>query len=60
METLLEYCLDYGLSAFCVGALLYVIKLFVKVLNNHINDNTKAQQKLSDSITELIVYLKNK
>lgn len=48
--------LDYiqgGVAIFAISALVYVVKIFMCVIKNHIHESTQVSQKLSDTITHM-------
>ena len=51
---------EYGISFFSIGAIIYIVCVFNKTLQNHINHNTSTLQKIDDSIQMLIRVLGNK
>ena len=48
---------DYGAVIFSIGAIVYVVRLFVSFTQNHIAHNTEASIKLTDAVKQLIHFL---
>ena len=45
---------QYGVAIFSIGALVYVVHIFVKFLKNHIEHSTRASQRLADLIEAML------
>lgn len=51
---------EYGVGIAGIVGMIIVVMIFMKFISNHIEESTKSSQKLSDSIDQLIDFLKNK
>lgn len=53
---------EYGVAVVSIGALVYTVNLFIKFLKGsmvrHIEDSARANQKLADSIQEMLTFLR--
>ena len=56
---------EYGVAIVAIGALIYTVRLFMLflkehmlVIRNHLNHHTEASVRLTDSIKELLSFLR--
>jgi len=49
--------LEYGVAALAVGGLIYISKMLVGVVRNHIGDATKANERLANMIEQMMRFL---
>ncbi len=57
MVQYLKY-LEGGIALACLGVIIYIVKLFVGVISNHISDSTKTNEGLKMAIQEMLLFLK--
>lgn len=51
---------EYGVAVFSIGAILYIVKLFVGFMKNHIEHHTSAAKDLKNAVCNLLTYLERK
>lgn len=54
---------EYGLVGVClalIGALIYLLKVVLKIVGNHINHNTDMMSELKAAIAELTIVMRGK
>lgn len=49
---------EYGVGIAGIAGMVLIVGMFMKFLTNHFSDATRASQKLSDSIDEMLRYFK--
>ena len=49
---------EYGVAAIAIGGMVLQTKWFVTQVSNHIEHHTMVNQKLSDSVDQLLDFLK--
>lgn len=57
MEMELFKYLDYAVGIAGIIGIIIVVRIFVKFIGNHIESSTKANQKLSDAIEQMLRFL---
>ena len=56
-EQLLKSIGEYGVAVFSIGAIIYIVSIFVKFIKNHLEHNTKASQDLANAVKQLLHFL---
>lgn len=51
---------EYGIAIFSIGAIVYIVKLFVNFMKNHIQHHTEIAQALKDAVCNLLRFLERK
>lgn len=51
---------EYGVAIFSIGAMVYIVKLFVNFMKNHIQHHTEVAQGLKDAVCNLLRFLERK
>ena len=49
---------QYGVAIFAVGALVYIVKIFLNFIKNHLQHHTEIDEKLAEAVRELLDWLK--
>jgi len=58
--TILQKAAEFGITFFSITAILYIVCMFNKTLQNHMSHMTEILQKLNASIEILIKVIGNK
>jgi len=54
---------QYGLTGIAIAliiAIVVIVKVFMNFVKNHIEHNTRSQQRLADTIEQLLRWLEHK
>lgn len=51
---------QYGIALFSIGAIIYIVTIFVKFIREHLAEATKSNEGLKNSINEMLLYFKLK
>ena len=53
----MESLAEYGVAVFALGAIVIIVLAFLKFIKNHIQDSTRASQRLADMIEQMLKFL---
>ena len=48
---------EYGIAIFSIGAIVYVVKLFVGFMRNHIQHHSEVALELKNAVCNLLKFL---
>lgn len=51
---------QYGVAIFSIGAILFIVVLFVKFIKDFMVKAVETQQELKDAVHEMLLYFKLK
>ena len=52
--------LDLSIGIAALAVIVVIVRIFMKFISNHVEDSTKASQRLADSIGSLSDWLKER
>lgn len=49
---------EYGVAIFAIGALVYIVRVFLNFIKNHLEHHTEIDERLANAVNNLLEWLK--